>query len=297
MDNRLADFDWMQARAFLAVAEAGSLTAAARVLGLAQPTLGRQIRALEADIGVALFERAGRGLTLTPTGLDLLEHVRTMDAAAQRFARVASGRSEVLEGRIVITASEMIAGYTLPPIIAALRRAHPGIQVDLLPSNAAKDLQRREADIAIRNFRPTQPDLVARKIREDRAGFYATPECFERFGRPETLADLARAEFIGFDAGDGMIEAMNGLGLAVTEANLTLRGGNHFVCWALCLEGLGIGVVPEEVGDAEKRVVRVLPAFDRMVYPLWLTSHREVRTSRRVRVVFDFLAEALSRNA
>ena len=163
MNWKSMKFDWNRARAFLVTAEEGSLSAAARALEMTQPTLGRQVSALEQELGVALFERAGRGLVLTPSGLELVDHVRAMGEAANRVSLTASGQSQTIEGSICITASEIHAAYLLPPIIAKLRRAQPGIKVEIIASNAASDLRRREADIAIRSFRPTQPELIAKK--------------------------------------------------------------------------------------------------------------------------------------
>jgi DNA-binding transcriptional LysR family regulator len=164
MDWRSVNFDWNRARAFLVTAEEGSLSAAARALNLTQPTLGRQVAALEQELGVALFEHSGRGLELTPSGIDLVEHVRAMGDAASRLSLSASGQSKSLEGNICMTATEVTAAFALPPIIAKLRRIEPGIEIELIASNSTSDLKRREADIAIRSFRPTQRDLIAKKV-------------------------------------------------------------------------------------------------------------------------------------
>lgn len=295
MDWRSVKFDWNRARAFLVTAEEGSLSAAARALGMAQPTLGRQVDALEAELGVVLFERAGRGLVLTPSGLELLDHVRAMGEAAGRMSLAASGQTQSIEGSICITASEIYSAHLLPAIVSGLRREAPGIEIEIVASNASVDLRRREADIAIRNFRPTQPELIARKIGDDRARLYATPGYLERIGSPATLEALGKADFIGFDATPAFVNALNGLGLNLTQHNVTVLSANHVVQWELVRQGVGIGMVPEFVGDAEPRVERVLPGLLRpLVFPVWLTTHRELHTSRRVRVVFDFLAEALS---
>ena len=159
-----AGFDWNRARAFLATAQEGSFSAAGRVLKISQPTIGRQVAALEAELDVVLFERAGHGLVLTPTGADLVEHIRAMDEAAARVSLVAAGQSLSLDGPVCISASQISAVFTLPPIIQGIRDEHPGIEVEVLVTNQASDLGRREADIAIRSFRPTQPELFARKV-------------------------------------------------------------------------------------------------------------------------------------
>lgn len=293
MDWRAVKFDWNRARAFLVTAEEGSLSAAARALGMTQPTLGRQVDALEEELGVVLFERAGRGLTLTPSGLELLDHVREMGRAAGRVSLSASGQSQSIEGSVCITASEIYSAHLLPPIVARLRREQPGIEVEIVASNAAIDLRRREADIAIRNFRPTQPDLVAKKVRDDRARLYATAEYLHSIGDPCSVQELGRADFIGFDTGGAMLSALNAKGLGLTQANFPVLTENHLVHWQLCRWGAGIGIVPEAIGDADPLVRRVLPDLSPMEFPIWLTAHREVRTSRRVRIVFEMLAEQL----
>lgn len=287
-------FDWNRARAFLVTAEEGSLSAAARALAMTQPTLGRQVDALEEELGVVLFERAGRGLVLTPSGLELLDHVRAMGEAAGRFSLAASGQSQSIEGSICITASEIEAAYLLPPIVERLRREAPGIEVEIVASNATIDLKRREADIAIRSFRPTQPDLIAKKIRDDAAPLYATPAYLERIGNPRTPADLSEAEFIGFDPVETYLNGLSALGLNLTRQNIPVITASHFVHWELVRQGVAIGIAPDFVGDREPRVRRVLPDLKPMTFPMWLTAHRELNTSRRVRFVFDFLAEELT---
>jgi len=296
MDWRSVRFNWNRARAFLVTAEEGSLSAAARALGMAQPTLGRQVAALEDELGVALFERVGRGLTLTPNGLELLDHVRAMGDAAGRVSLAVGGQSQSIDGTICITASEIYSAYLLPPIIEKLRREAPGVEVEIVVSNAEIDLRRREADIAIRSFRPTQPDLIAKKIKDDRARLYAAVSYLDRIGNPRSPEDLSRADFIGFDTTDMVLNGLNELGLSLTPRNFPVLTGNHLVHWELVKQGVGIGIVPESLGEAEPLVRQALPELDPMVFPMWLTTHRELNTSRRVRMVFDLLATELSRS-
>jgi len=286
-------FDWNRARAFLVTAEEGSLSAAARALGMAQPTLGRQVSALEEELGVALFERTGRGLELTPTGLDLVEHVRAMGAAATRVSLTASGRSQSIEGTVRITASEAASAFVLPRIVARLRRAEPGIEVEVVASNSLRDLRRREADIALRNVRPSDPDLVARKLPDGTAYLYASVDYLDRIGDPRTTEDLRRAEFIGFEENKAFLAGLNAKELNLTERHFPVRCANHLVQWELVRQGVGIGVMVAEVGDAEPGVRRVAPWLKPFRFELWLVSHRELRTSRRVRLVFDRLASEL----
>ena len=296
MDWRSVKFDWNKARAFLVTAEEGSLSAAARALGMAQPTLGRQVDGLEQELGIVLFERVGRGLTLTPSGLELLDHVRDMGEAAGRVSLTALGQSQAIEGKICISASETYAAVLLPPIIAKLRLQEPGIKVEIVVANHASDLRRREADIAIRNFRPTEPDLVAKKLGDAEAVLYATPEYIEKIGNPTKPSDLQRADFVDLDAGGMMIKGLNTLGLGVTKANFPILTENYLVMWELVRQGAGVGILDAYIGDADPTVARVLPDLPSLVFPIWLVAHRELTTSRRIRMVYDFLATELKRD-
>ncbi|WIV49813.1 LysR family transcriptional regulator [Marivivens sp. LCG002] len=296
MDWRSVKFDWNKARAFLVTAEEGSLSAAARALGMAQPTLGRQVDGLEQELGVVLFERVGRGLTLTPSGMELLEHVRDMGDAASRVSMAALGQSQALEGTICISASETYAAVLLPPIIAKLRRLEPGIEIEIVVSNHASDLRRREADIAIRNFRPTEPNLIAKKIGDAGAVLYASPDYIERIGFPSEPSDLGHADFIALDHGSMLLKGLNALGLGLTEANFPIMTESYLVMWELVRQGAAIGILDSYIGDADPLVRRVLPDLEPIVFPIWLVAHRELSTSRRIRRVYDFLAQELRRD-
>jgi DNA-binding transcriptional LysR family regulator len=293
MDRRRARFDWDRAHAFLAVAEEGSFSRAARALGASQPTIGRQMAAFEAELGVVLFERIGHSLRLTTSGAELLEHVKSMHEAATRVSLAAAGQSLALEGTVCVTASELIAAYLLPPIVKRLRQEHPGIEIEIVASNVVQDLRRREADIAIRNFKPTESDVVARKIDDRWARPYATPQYLAGIGKPRSIVDLDRAEFFAFVSPERMVEQLARRGVHLTTKNFPILCPNHLVQWELAKRGVGICFVMEEVGDVESTVRRVVPDFPPLPVPMWLTAHRELTTSRRIRVVFDLLVEAL----
>jgi DNA-binding transcriptional LysR family regulator len=291
----MMNFDWNRARAFLITAKEGSFSAAARALRSTQPTIGRQVAGLEEELGVTLFERVGTRLELTSSGLELLEHLRAMGDAANRTSLVAAGQSESVEGNVSITASEAIAAYLLPPILETLRRNHPGITLELVITNEARDLHRREADIAIRNFAPEHPDLIARQIRVTTAHFYAASSYIERMGPLESLEDLARTEVLGFEPGENMVEQMK------KHLNLTLRNdqfpivtSNHLVQWALCKQGAGVCLMMDEVARLDGTVQKVFPELPSISVPIWVVCHRELRTSRRLRLVFDWLVQGLA---
>ena len=296
MDWTTTDFSWSRARAFLATAEEGSFSAAARALGTTQPTVGRQVAALEEELSVVLFERIGVRLELTPAGLELAEHVRCMAEAAARVSMTAAGHSEAVEGLVRITASDMVTAALLPPALARIRREHPGILVELVASNTVEDLQRRAADIAVRNFAATEPELVVRKVGESRAWFYATPEYLAGTGLQGTVqrAELARADFIAFPQVEQVLGWLNSMGVPVGRQQLALVCPLSLVQWELCRAGLGICAVMEEVADPDPSVVRVDVDLPHFPVPLYLTAHRELRTSRRLRAVWDVLAEELA---
>ncbi|WP_375688862.1 LysR family transcriptional regulator [Pseudooceanicola sp. LIPI14-2-Ac024] len=294
MNTPAAAFDWNQARAFLATAQAGSLSAAARLLGQTQPTLGRQIAALEAQLGVQLFDRVGRALVLTQAGRDLMVHVRTMEEAATRFSLAASGRAEAIAGEVSITASDTVATYTLPPILARLARTAPEIRINLIASNDLADLSRREADIAIRHVRPTQGDLTARLMAEGTARLYATPGYLDRIGRPQAIEDLVRASFISMGPADEFARQLGLRGIPIEAAQVTHQTESSLAYWALVREGLGVGVMSDDVATRTPGIEAILPDLVVVQVPLWLVTHRELHSSRRIRLVFDTLAEALS---
>lgn len=291
MDWRAIKFDWNRARAFLVTAEEGSLSAAARALGMAQPTLGRQVDALEQELDVVLFERAGRGLILTPSGLELLDHVRDMGNAANRVSLTATGQSQSIGGKICISASDIYSAFILPPIVKKLRQLEPSINIEIIATNAPSNLRRREADIAIRNFRPTEPDLIAKKVAEVPGRLYASKQYIEQAGPFATPYDLQKADFISIDAGGAMINILNQLGLNLKEDNFPILCENMLVAWEMVKTGAGVGVMDGRIGDAEPLVARALPELEPIMFPIWLVAHRELNTSRRIRIVFDLLAE------
>ncbi|MCW3782773.1 LysR family transcriptional regulator [Defluviimonas salinarum] len=293
MNDRPGRFDWNHVRAFLATAEEGSLSAAARVLGLTQPTLGRQVAALEDDLGLLLFERIGRSLQLTGAGRELLAHVRAMGEAANRVALAAAGQSQSIEGKVRITASEGMSAYVLPAALKRLREAAPRLEIDVVAADDIRDLMRREADIAIRHVRPEQPDLVARLVREAEAHFYAARSYLDARGRPQSLADLARHDFVGFGDNERMLDYLRPLGMPLSTANFRIGSENGIVAWELARQGFGIAPMWDELAARDPGMERILPELPPIVFPIWLATHRELHTSRRIRLVFDLLADYL----
>lgn len=288
-------FDWNHVRAFLATAEEGSLSAAARALGLTQPTLSRQVAALEDELQIMLFERIGRSLSLTTAGMELLEHTRAMGDAARRVALAASGQAQSIEGQVRITASDIYSAHLLPPVLRQLRQQAPKLQIDVVAANDIRDLMRREADIAIRHVRPEQPDLIARLVAEATAHLYAATDYLDRRGRPAKLSDLAGHDFISFGDVDEMLGHYLPMGLPLGHENFRLGSQSGVVVWEYTRQGFGITAMSDEVAETTPGIERVLPDMEPVRFPVWLTTHRELHTSRRIRLVFDVLADFLQR--
>ena len=288
------NLDWNQLKAFLETAETGSLSAAARKLGLTQPTLSRQVAAIEQVMGVTLFERVGKSMALTPTGLDLLEHARAMGAAAEALGLAATGSSQAVRGVVSVSATDVVASVLLPPLVKKLHDQEPGITIDVIPSNALSDLLRREADIAIRHVKPEQPDLIARLIREATAYFYASESWVNAHGHPRSAEDAARLSFVGSDRSGQYLGYLRMHGLPLSEANFSCYADHSVAHWALVRQGMGIGVMMEEIALATPGMVRVLDDLPPVRFPVWLVTHRELRTSKRIRMVFDALAQGLA---
>lgn len=294
MHLRMDNLDWNQLKAFLETAEAGSLSAAARKLGLTQPTLSRQVAAIEQRMGVTLFERVGKAMALTPTGLDLLEHARAMGTAAEALRLAATGRSQAVGGVVSVSATDAVAAYLLPPLIKQLRENEPGIAIEVIASNALSDLLRREADIAIRHVKPEQPDLIARLIREASACFYASEDWVKVHGHPRRADEAAQLAFVGSDRSGQYLAYLRQHGLPLGEANFSGYCEHSVAHWALVRQGMGIGAMMEEIARDTPGIVRVLDDVPPVRFPIWLVTHRELRTSRRIRVVFEALAQGLA---
>lgn len=295
MDWKSITFDWNRARAFLVTAEEGSLVAAARSLGMTQPTLGRQVAALESELGFDLFIRRGRGLELTPNGIKLLEHVRLMGDAANQFSLSASGKSDVLKGDVSITASELLSTFMLPPMIKSLREQEPGIEIEIYSTNEQRDLSRREADIAIRSVRPTQPGLIAKKLCSVQGHLYAAKSYLQKLESPPSIAELNKANFIDSEKSGRLMTLLNSQGFNLTKQNFPIISNSHIVQWELVKQGMAITATVEEIGDNEPLVERVvISELPLITMDLWLVTHNELRTSRRIRRVFDFLVSEFS---
>ncbi len=282
--------DWTTLRDFLAVAEAGSLSAAARRLGVSQPTLTRRVAALEERFQTQLFHRTTRGLELTEAGESILEPARHMEQDAQAVELAVSGRDRALAGSVRITATEMLGSDWLTPELASFHREHPAIEIQVLIDNANLNLLRREADIALRLGRPRQADLVGRKVGRLVFGLYAARSYLDRAGRPAKSEDLAQHDCVAFD--DALRHRGPGSWLEelVARGRIVYRANSVRAQLAAIRAGFGIGGHSSAFADPLPELERVFPDLG-LELELWLVTHAGLRRSARIRAVFDYLAE------
>lgn len=291
----MQEIDWNLIRSFVAVAEAGSLSAAARQLSASQPTLGRHIAELEKALDVTLFRRGRQGYVLTEAGSLLFERGRAVSEQAAAFSRLALGSVEAIEGTVRIAASEVVAACVLPEMFARLGVEEPGIEVEIVASNRIENLLRRDADIAIRMVRPAQNELVARKVTDIPLRLCAARTYLDRRGRPQRPEDLREHDLVGFDRGDDIIRGLEPYLPDLTRHAFRLRTDNQIVFWHAVQAGNGIGIGQKPLIRRDTRMEELLPDLPLPVLPVWLALHRDVRASLRIRRVADFLHDELKR--
>nr|WP_318246035.1 LysR family transcriptional regulator [Seohaeicola saemankumensis] len=294
---RLENLNWRLVSSFLAVAEMGSLSAAARAQGRSQPTLGRDIHTLEQTLGVELFVRRARGLALSETGETLLPMARQMRDAMRAIALTAAGQSQRLDGTVRITASVFASHFVLPPVLAAIREAEPAIQIDLVASDTSENLLFREADIAVRMYRPEQLDIISKKVGELEMGVFAARRYLDRAGRPSTPRELLAHDLVGFDQDPMILNHMKAAGWPATRADFALRCDDQAAYWQLVRAGCGIGFTQANVGHADPLVEEIKLGVTLPRLEVWLAAHEAMRRTPRIRRIWDLLADRLSRVA
>jgi len=286
-------FDWSLVRSFLAVLEKGSLLAASRDLQLSQPTIGRHVAELESQLGLVLFDRNGRGLLPTEAAYHLAESARIMQSGADQLARNVMGADLGASGTVRITASQPVSCYVLPPLLAQMRLSLPDIQVELVASNEVSNLLRREADIAVRMVQPEQASIIARRVGKVTLRACAHQDYLRRRGVPRQPNDLLAHDLIGGDRNDDTLKGFAAQGLVVGREQFAFRADDLIVVWQAVRAGLGVGFVSEYLIRSDPAVIPVLPKLKIEPLPVWLAVHKEIRTSKRIRAVYDFLADAL----
>jgi DNA-binding transcriptional LysR family regulator len=285
---------WELFRTFLEVARDGSLSGAARKLALTQPTVGRHIDALEAALGLSLFSRSPHGLTATPAALELVGHAEAMAAASAALRRTASSGAVADRGTVRIAASEMIGCEVLPPMLARFRRSHPGIVLELALSNRNEDLLRRDADIAVRMVRPRQKSLLARRVGKTVIGFYAHRNYVKAHGIPGTIAELEKHCLIGFDQDAWSLQSLGPLPRKVTRDHFGFRCDSDLAQFAALRAGVGIGGCQHNIARRFGELVPVLARAIRFELEVWIAMHEDMKSTGRVRMLYDHLAAGLS---
>ncbi|MFY0682236.1 MAG: LysR family transcriptional regulator [Thalassovita sp.] len=285
--------DWTLVRSFLAVAESGSLSGAARVLHVSQPTLGRQIRQMETTLGVSLFVRQPRGFDLTEAGQSILPAAKRMQGAMNEIALTVAGQDTQTTGSVRITTSEIVAHHIMPGVIAKIRATHPGIAIDLVASDSSENLLFREADIAVRMYRPQQLEIVTRKLGNMHLAVCAAKSYLELRGRPRSAQDLLEHDLIGYDQSEQILRGMRDLGWPATRDWFATRCDNQNAYWELVKSGCGIGF-------GQQRLIQLTPEIEELdvgveIPPLevWLAAPQTLRQTPRISAVWDLIAEGL----
>ena len=288
------DIGWELWRSFLTVLEQGTLSRAARLSGLTQPTLGRHIDELEGALGLSLFTRSPRGLAPTDAAFELRPHAQAMATAAGALRRAASGSASEAKGVVRVTAAEIVGVEVLPPILTAFRETYPGIAIELAATNVTQDLLQREADIAVRMVKPTQTALVARKVRKVRFGLYAHRDYLKHHGTPHTMEDLRHHTLIGFDKGAIAIKALREVPSPVSREAFAFRSDSALAQQAMVRCGFGIGRGADVAVRSDPNIIPVLADKYGIEVDMWVVMHEDARNSRRMRLMFDHLVNSLS---
>jgi len=287
--------DWSLYRTFLAVVREGSLSAAARSLGSTQPTVGRQIEALEKKLDTALFARSHRGLAPTAAARELLPYAEAMAAAAAALHRASSAGAREETGTVRLTSGEQVGLEVLPPILSAFSRDYPGIAIELSLSNRNEDLLRRDADVAVRMARPTQSTLIARRIGAVKIGLFAHRRYVESHGLPEEAADLSRHRRIGFDRDSHVLRTTGGAAAALRREDFDIRTDHVGAQMALLRAGLGIAACQFNVAHRDPDLIPIPIRQFIFEREMWVVMHPDLRRTRRIRLLFEHLVRGLTR--
>ncbi|MBP1852638.1 LysR family transcriptional regulator [Rhizobium halophytocola] len=289
--------DWSHYRSLLAVLRSGSLSAAARDLGLTQPTLGRHIDALESTVGTPLFLRSQHGLLPTPAAIQMRPHAEAMEASAAALRRAASSAPDAVSGTVRISASEVIGIEVLPGIIASLQEEHPDLIIELSATDETEDLLLQRADIAVRMVAPQQEALVSRRVGSIPIGAYARRDYLERHGTPEALGDLERHRLIGFDRELAFVRAFIRRSPLLGQMHFAVRADSTLAQIAMIRAGGGIGFCQCPLADPDPALMRVLAGELSTGLETFVVMHEALRNAPRCRTVFDALFEGLRRHA
>jgi len=281
---------WDDLRVVLAVRRRGGHGAAARVLGVDPTTVGRRIASVEDSLGVRLFHRTPTGLEPTAAGLALAVRAERVEEQVLAAERELGGADARLEGPVRITAGDGIAHYLILPALAELRRAHPGVTIELRADARSLDLSRREADVAVRLSRPAEPTLVARRLGPMPMALYASRAYLDSRGVPRTKADLAQHDFVGYDASLDGLPQTRWLRRLVPSPRWVVRATTTTAQLVACAEGQGIAVLATFLAPREPRLVPVLPSQRPPPRDAWIVTHESMRSNARVAAVTAWLS-------
>lgn len=287
---------WDLLASAVAVARTGSLSAAARALGVTQPTVRRHVEALEGELGIRLFTRSPSGLVPTPAAVAMLPFAETIDATVAAMVRATVGDGTASIGPVRLTASEVMAVEVLPRLIAPLLVANPTLEIELVATDQREDILRRDADIALRMARPEEGALVARRVAKVEVGLFATAGYLARAGTPETMTDLAHHVLVGEDRSTGLAAALEAAGAQRGELRFTLRTDSQPAQLQAVRAGVGIGTCQVPLAGREPQLVRVLPGIA-VPLDMWLVTHADLCDQPRIRLVMDGLLPGLRDHA
>ncbi len=288
--------DWNDLRYFLALYRARTLSGAGRALNVDATTAGRRLVALEERLGARLFDRTPDGLKPTPEAARVLDAAERVEEQLLRFEREAAGADERAEGTVRLTTGENLAQHFLIPRLPELHERYPDLEIDLRPDHRTLDLVRREADVAIRLYRPDGDSLVTRRLGTLDHGLYASERYLARRGAPATVEELAAHEFVGFPEPLASTPEQEWLRKLRGSERFVFRTPSSRAAAAACEAGLGVALLACLVTHAYPGLRRVLPRAFPPAREVWVAAHRDVHPSRRVRVVLDFLVELFARD-
>ena len=291
MNNKIP---WQLLQSMVAIADHGSLSAAAREMGVSQPTLSRHISTLEDLIGDRLFLRTREGMAMTQKGEQLFDQIRTMADTVGRISQKGGDEADVLTGTVRISASQIVATYVLPQMLTDLRQKTPRVAYEVVASDTSQNLIRREADIAIRMYRPNQSDLFIRKVAELKLGIFGHRDYLKDRG-PVTIENFMSFDVVGYDRSSLILDGMRRLGMKAEREDFAFRSDDQVVCWNMIKAGYGLGMMQIGLGKQDPNLVRVAPEIDIGSLPVWLAAHKELKSSARIRLAFDHLAASFQK--
>lgn len=294
MDTNLKNLDWALIQSFLAVAETGSLSAAARQMNASQPTIGRHIKAMERHLNAELFVRRARGLELTLLGSEIVRAAQNIRTAVKQIELTAAGQQSAMAGTVRITSSVWMSTMHLPAMIAHIRRVEPQIDIELLPSDHSHNLLFREADIAVRLYRPQQPDLVARYLGELEFGAFASKAYMAEHGTPTSLEAFFQHHLVGYNQKREIIRGFGRAGYQVDREFFKTRCDDDLSYWALVQAGCGIGFGQRLTGSRDSNLQEIDLDLELPTLPVWLAAPEMMRRTPRIRRVWDHLADSLT---